>query len=628
MVVTSGLTAALALAHGIAGLRGNTSGPTAPGDSSASHPVGWFFVPFLAYAAANVAGVSPVPWLGWIDWFGWVQAFVVFWVVLNGLRTRGPRQLVWATLFVLACGSVFLGAYQHFVNPNWLMLHRVQAAQYAGRASGFFGIPNSMAALLLLLLPTTAALALRRGASMYARVFFGWLALVLLMGLGLTISRGAWLGFALALAAWPLLGHRWPLRRRLAGVAGMLVLVGAAGVLTFLTSPTVHERLTQLIHDSGERSRPILWRAALQLARAHPVVGSGGGSFNVMFEHYRPEGFLNEPLWAHNDYLNTLSDYGSVGFVLLFGAVTLTMVGCLRHARSSRCDRRDVIHPVGAGALRTPVDDDRFHEPFVRQALAVGLLAFALQLFVDFHFKIPALAMSCAVVGAFAVQSAWRCEPRAVTEPHGDRVATPRRSTRLLPAFVFIGLAAVIAVLILPIYRAEALRESARERLDRLVNEPATSARYREQVMAAATELEQAVQLAPEDGRAWADKAYAAAQRSRVEVADVSVLGRQAEMDADRAIAVSTQVAEFWIRRGVARDMQGKWDAAGDDFTKAIELAPRTPLPWFHYGYHLSLRPTGTDLAPVMVETCLRLDPQNPDGLRLRHQLATGRPRP
>ena len=55
------------------------------------HPAGLWLLPFLGYAAFNVAAVSPVPWLGWRDWLGWAQMIAVFWLMVNGLTRRGPR---------------------------------------------------------------------------------------------------------------------------------------------------------------------------------------------------------------------------------------------------------------------------------------------------------------------------------------------------------------------------------------------------------------------------------------------------------------------------------------------------------------------------------------------------------
>ncbi len=45
------------------------------------HPAGWWLVPFLGYAAVNVAVVSRVGWLGWWDWLGWAQRVITFWLV-------------------------------------------------------------------------------------------------------------------------------------------------------------------------------------------------------------------------------------------------------------------------------------------------------------------------------------------------------------------------------------------------------------------------------------------------------------------------------------------------------------------------------------------------------------------
>ena len=39
------------------------------------------------------------------------------------------------------------------------------------------------------------------------------------------------------------------------------------------------------------------------------VTGGGAGSYNVLLERFRPENFPDDAQWAHNDYLNTLSDF-------------------------------------------------------------------------------------------------------------------------------------------------------------------------------------------------------------------------------------------------------------------------------------------------------------------------------
>ena len=110
---------------------------------------GWCLIPFLAYALCNVLFVTPVRWLGWLDWMGWANAAAVFWVVRNGVVSRSSRRFLFFTLVALGITAVALGSYQRFVQPDWLMLGRQQVDQFLGRASGPFGIPNSLAAYLV-----------------------------------------------------------------------------------------------------------------------------------------------------------------------------------------------------------------------------------------------------------------------------------------------------------------------------------------------------------------------------------------------------------------------------------------------------------------------------------------------
>jgi O-antigen ligase len=633
VVATSSLTAALLLTHAVGwiALNGRVARSAAQARVRATnsdwtiHPAGLWFIPFLIYAAANVVWISPVRWLGWVDWFNWLQLIVVFWVVLNGIRSRFHQRVLLGVLFALATVAVTMACYQRFVQPDWLMLGRHQLSQYDGRQSGPFGIPNSFAAFLLLLIPLSGALAARPRASAVTRVFFGWLTAVLLLGFVMTISRGAWISLGAALVAWPLIVSRasWWRRLLFGGAIGTALFAAVAALYTL--SPTVKDRFVHFTHENGEWSRPILWRAAWKMFCAHPVVGTGGGSFDTMFEKFRPEGFVYQPLWAHNEYLNTLSDYGAVGFLLFFGAIGAVTwksarsrsLGARVREPESRQDRT-TVETAGDSRRRQGTNADLLDERVVRQAMAIGILAFGSQLFVDFHFKIPALAIVFSVVAGIAVAPIWKTEDRNEPQPLSRALG-----------FAMIGVAIGIAVVFVPRYQGEALRQSARRIIDHL-NDDETSKPVvlQQQLEQATSDLERAVRRSPGNAQAWCDLAYAAAQMSRVEPDQVKELGTKAEHCADRAIILGPMCAEFWVRRGVARDMEGKWDEAGEDFTKAISLSPRAVLPWFHDAYHLSLRRTEHDMAEALVLFCLRLDPTNRDALRLRQQLATGRIRP
>jgi O-antigen ligase len=591
-----------------------------------SHPAGWLLLPFLAYAAINVAWVTPVRWLGWLDWFGWAQAVAVFWVVLNGVHETGPRRLIFWVLAALGVTAAGFACYQHFGRSAWL-LHHLQMLAARNRSGGLFGISSSLAALMLLLIPPLGALAIEREEHLPLRlVCLGALA-ALGMGFILAVSRGAWIALAVALAVKPFFDAGRSLARRMvrAVVAGGFL--AAAGGALYAASPYLRTHLDTWMGDPAARARPILWRGAWRIFVAGPWLGGGAGSFDARFEHYRPGSYQDQPVWAHNDYLNTLADYGLVGFLLLFGAAAIIVYRC---------------RAVSGMAA----------------AIGVGLIAFALHLFVEFHLKIPALALVFATLSGRVVGQAWLAggasegaaaasAPEAAGaagagRPHGawhpagilrflapimSRKRPDPDSGRRRGWFTSVGAAGVVALItigwIIPRYRAEDLRTAARGEIDRLARGGAAVAGERPVLRSVRADLDRAVALDPADAQAWSDRAYAESLWALVDPAETRELGAAAERDASRALALSRLPVEFWIRRGTGLDMEGRWPEAGQCFVTALNLAPARADVWYYDAYHLSLVPASREAAQAAVARCLSLDPGYRLGRELGRKLAT-----
>src|SRR5271165_5949766 len=489
-----------------------------PARGTRAHPAGRIFLPFLAYAAANVIWVTPVRWLGWTDWLNWAQAVAVFWVVLNGVEAPACRRLLCAFLVALGVLAAALACYQHFVKPHWLMLGRTQAAQFVGRSSGPFGIPNSLGALMALLIPPVGAVAFGRGRPASLRVLCAAALCALAAGFVLAISRGAWIALAAAFALRPLLDPgRSPMRRVGAAAAAAATGAGVAAVV-FFAYPPMRARVHDFVKNAGERSRPILWRGAWRIFEAHPALGGGAGSFDALFEAHRPEGDRDQPVYAHSDYLNTLSDYGAVGFVLLFGAAGTVAWRC-----------------AGARGLAG--------------AGFTGLLAFALHLLVDFHLKIPALAMTAATVAALVTREAW-------PGPEEGERGPLSRGAALLVALAAIGAA---NLWIIPKYQADEARRQAREKIDAMARSGADVSGEPGVLSGIRGRLDRAVSLDPANAQAWSDRAYADSLLALASPGRTAALGAEAARDAGRALDLCPVIAEFWIRRGVGLDMQRRW---------------------------------------------------------------------
>jgi O-antigen ligase len=554
-------------------------------------------VPFLIYALMSVWWIAPAKWLAWREWLLWLQMWLVFALALHFGRGRRQTWLIVGTLVTLGLIAVGMAAYQRYVDHNWMMMGRKQADQYLDRSAGMFGSPNNLAGLLELMIPACLALLFSGAIRMAAKIACGWLAALFVFAVVLTSSRGGWIALGLTLMIWPLLGGReW--RRRLAGAAIVLALAagGVAGLYRF--SEHAHSRIQPFLEGQFELSRPIMWKAGLRIWRDHPWLGSGAASYNVLFDQYRPRGFLDEPIWAHNDYLNTLSDCGVVGFALWVAAGGWLLWSGWQVVQRAK---RDNSLSVGVFDLW----------PW-RLGLFLGLLAFAFHLAVDFHTKLPALAFASAIITALLLRD----------EPVLCRLVSAawRRG---------VGFTLAVGLLLLawrcasPLYRAETLRYASRQ----AINKQAVTRQgnKREIIAAAARDFEQAILVDPTDGQAWADLSYAVAQTSNTQGGDIVTIGRQAEAAAARALELCAINAEFWVRKGVSLDMQARQKEAERCFRRALELAPNTPAWWFYYAYHLSALPARKQEAQQAVETCLTLDPSNSGAVALRQQLAVRR---
>lgn len=557
------------------------------------HRASFWLWPFLIYAAVNAAWITPVPWLGWKDWLNWAQLVLVFVVVLNGVRTTRARGFVFQAVVALGVIEVLLALYQRYHQPEWLMLGRVQAAQFIGRSSGSFGSPNSLAAFLVLLIPATAGMCFRRHASVASRIAWGYLTFVLGFGLVLTISRGAWISLGIVAVVAPLVVVKGGVARRLRGGALATLFVLAAFVAVWATLPAARDRITELKTNAGELSRPVMWQAAWRIFLNNPVSGGGAGSYGVLFDRYRPEGFQLQPRWAHNEFLNTLSDYGAIGGVLLFGGgVAIAIAGC--------------------GRGRKPRHEVTTAPEYFVAGLGAGLAAFVIQLGVDFGLKIPALGLTVAVVGALWLGSRG---------PAGEvKAVAPKPRIRLLLAMTLLATGVMVGAYGVPFYRSEMLRQRARRQVD-----PLAISRLppRESVMVDAVELaRRATQQSDSNADAWADLSYYTSLLAQFDPGRSAELGIEAERAADRALSRSSVVADFWVRKAVALDLQGRWIEAGAALIRGLQLAPTRSQLWYQQAAHLGLQQIEKDRALAAVAVSLRLDPGNAEAHALQRRLA------
>lgn len=160
-----------------------------------------------------------------------------------------------------------------------------------------------------------------------------------LAALLLSNTRGALLGLGAGLAALPLALprlRRWALAG-LAAAALLLACMEAARPDRSLTAELAGLRRPSYGAHSGQKMRLVLWKAALEMGRDHPLTGVGPNNYRAAFPSYF-SGTLDGQArtWgtAHNLYLHQFAERGLIGLAALLALLGSLWAGALRRARA------------------------------------------------------------------------------------------------------------------------------------------------------------------------------------------------------------------------------------------------------------------------------------------------------
>jgi len=214
------------------------------------------------------------------------------------------------------------------------------------RASIPHGVgPNGLGTTLLL--GSVLALGFAFRAQGRERVLWLGSSLLCLVGLFATGSRASLAGWIVAAVylAWREL-HRHP-RRMAAAVATGLAVLRLAGVL----APQLAARLRYTASDVAA-NRLRIWPKSLEMIRAHPLLGTGFGTFEAAYERVKAPGMSPEP-FAFNLALNLAVETGLLGLAgaLWVGSAALRVWWRRPHRAPPDTSLRPVIGALWIGLL-------------------------------------------------------------------------------------------------------------------------------------------------------------------------------------------------------------------------------------------------------------------------------------
>lgn len=355
-------------------------------------------------AQAVREGLRNCPWLIWIPlvWLAWqgvaamdtvgpkltraslihfvscIAAFFTGMFLLPHLKDWRP---FWIPLFLGFLLVLWQGFQQHYggleatrqfiyQQPGWESLPREFLLRVASnRIFGTLVYPNALAGAILLLAPPIAVATwtlLARAPHLLqllltAIVLYSATACLIWTG-----SKGGWL-IAIGLLVIALLHQPFSKRVRIL----IAVAIAIAGLAAFFVQFSAYFKKGA----PSAIARLDYWTAAWQTGLAHPMNGTGPGTFAIPYAKIkRPESEMAR--LAHNDYLEQWSDSGLIGtvaYILLIGGALSRFYTNVRHQPTS-----------------------------IEFALWLGTFAWAAQGLIEFGLYIPALAWPAFLFLGFA----------------------------------------------------------------------------------------------------------------------------------------------------------------------------------------------------------------------------------
>lgn len=525
-------------------------------------PSDWCLGAVLLFAGylAGRAWFSPVEIYARED--GFILAGCLLSYIFTATVASHPRWrlALLSVLLCLAVGNLAMGSIH--LSGRWdfhVVPHFVRTAG-EGRIGGFFANPNHLAAFLLMVLfPAAGWLCFGRGGAAL-KLWLAFVAVSMVIGISLTLSRGAFMGLATGgfIFALVSLWVVWETQRHLfwrlllAGAA-MVVLGGA--VLWKVNEEYLRTRMVR--SPLAEDVRLGIWDAALTQHSQAPVIGEGARMFydgSIRYRSPRMQGGGMEALFAHNEYIQLLADYGWLGVGLL-GLCLIT------HALNGL---RFLWWFVRAKFVKTG------RVASSQLALTMGALAaLAAQLvhaLFEFQFHVPITALTGAIVlGVLANPGFEAGEFKPVRVP-GVRLGLK-----------FAMVAAALAALAGTWFFGRADYEAAQAEIAALRKEP----------MDQISHLDSAIALDSRNPQTFYQRGLARLNRVTANQRGVeNPVLKRATADLEAAVKLNPSSYLYRVALADAYDAQGRYDEALKAIHEAIRLAPLHEEPRLALGLH------------------------------------------
>ncbi|MEP7290619.1 MAG: O-antigen ligase family protein [Chloroflexota bacterium] len=306
----------------------------------------------IATALTAFTALSLGAWLN--EWLKWVSVLLLIAICLD----LGSWHWIIFALVLSGVANAVIGIYEFFGGSG--ALHLLISNRFF-RAFGTFGQPNPFGGFMGLIAPIALMAALGYAcrvwaawravhilptAALAAAAFYALSSVLLVAGLVMSWSRGAWLGFAAALLAILFaLPRRWSYgAAAMAVVVALIVFLWINGLLPASVVSRIESATDELVAFNDARGidinpdnfanveRLAHWQAAFNMAQSNPWLGVGFGNYEIAYSQYNLINWKMALGHAHNYYLNVFAEAGIIGLIS-YVALWLTIMALTWRAR-------------------------------------------------------------------------------------------------------------------------------------------------------------------------------------------------------------------------------------------------------------------------------------------------------
>ncbi len=207
-----------------------------------------------------------------------------------------------------------------------------------GRIFSTFGHPNFFANYLIIIIPTFVGVFIAEatqrmeGSSTKKRhiklLFLLILIILAVLCLLFTLSRGAFLGLAMAFPLFAILVVfylRSQIKAQKFWLCALSITIFISIALVVVFDSALKSRAASSVELKTEvtgsnEARLVIWKGSMKMFQAKPVFGHGLGTFQLFFPQFRPsdyarKGVSHNTLHAHSEYLEIATEMGSIGLI-------------------------------------------------------------------------------------------------------------------------------------------------------------------------------------------------------------------------------------------------------------------------------------------------------------------------